>query len=85
MVDIQSRFLDHLTTRVVIPLLPLDRAPKAVIRTLNPVFVIDGDSYMLMTQALVSVPLKRLRRAAGTLDAERDNIVRAVGALLSGL
>jgi len=85
LVDIQSRFLDQLSTRVVIPLVPLDLAPKATLPSLNPVFVIGGDSYMLVTQALVALPVKRLRAPVGTLEPHRDEIVRAVDALLSGL
>ncbi len=84
-VDIQSRLLGDLGTRVVMPLRPLGLAPRSTLPALNPVFVIGGDSYMLMGQNHATLSLKRLRRATGTLDAERDDIVRAVDALLSGL
>lgn len=36
LVDLQADLLDHLNTRIVAPLLPVDRAPKPA-ATLNPV------------------------------------------------
>jgi toxin CcdB len=84
-VDIQSRLLDDFGTRVVMPLVPLGLAPRSPLPSLNPVFVIGGDRYMLMGQNHATLSVKRLRRSAGTLDAERDQIVRAVDALISGL
>jgi toxin CcdB len=84
-VDIQSRLLDELSTRVVIPLLPRHAAPSVPAKTLNPLVLIDGAEYVLMTQNLATVPLSRLRAPVGTLAAHRDEIVRAIDALLSGL
>lgn len=81
----QSRLLDGFATRVVIPLLPLNDAPKSPVRTLNPIFVVDGSSYMLMAQNIATVPLKQLGTPVGSLAAERDDVVRAIDALLSGL
>jgi toxin CcdB len=85
LMDIQSRLLDGLATRVVMPLLPLGLAPRSTLPALNPIFVIGGDSDMLMGLNRATLSVKHLRRSAGTLDAERDEIVRAVEALISGL
>lgn len=83
-VDIQSRLLDAMATRVVIPLLPRQAAPPPA-KALNPVLTIDGVEHVLMTQNIATVPLVQLRTPAGTLAMERDQIVRAIDALLSGL
>jgi toxin CcdB len=84
-VDIQSRLLDEMSTRVVIPLVPRQIAPYAPAKTLNPVIIIDGAEHMLMTQNIATVPLARLRTPAGTLASHRDEIIRAIDTLLSGL
>ncbi len=41
LLDVQADLLEHLNTRVVVPLLPMDLTPKPA-RRLNPVFEING-------------------------------------------
>ncbi len=84
-VDIQSGLLDELSTRVVIPLLPRSAAPRIPAKTLNPIISVSGAEYVLMTQNIATVPLSLLRTPVGTLATHRDEIVRAIDALLSGL
>jgi toxin CcdB len=84
-VDAQSRLLDELSTRVVIPLISRGSAPAILLKTLNPRFSIDGDEYVLMTQNMASIPNAQLRAPVGTLATQRDHIVRAIDALLSGI
>ena len=81
-VDVQAPLLDELSTRVVIPLLPADG--RGTIRDLNPVVDIDGRPFVVMTQELSAVPRTLLKRSAGSLDAWRDEIVRALDVLLTG-
>jgi toxin CcdB len=84
-VDVQSRLLEELATRVVIPLVAQAVAPRIPMKTLNPVLPFDGTAFVLMTQNMASIPLAQMGRLAGTLAAERDQIVRAIDALLSGI
>jgi toxin CcdB len=84
-VDVQSRLLDELSTRVVIPLIPKATAPAIPVKTLNPLFSIDDGEYVLMTQNMAAVPNAQLRISVGTLAAQRDHIVHAIDALLSGI
>jgi toxin CcdB len=84
-VDVQSRLLDDLSTRVVIPLIPKRVAPAIPVKTLNPLFFIEGGEYVLMTQNIASVPNVQLRAPVGTLSAQCDHIVRAIDTLLSGI
>jgi toxin CcdB len=84
-VDIQSRLLGDLATRVVIPVIPKASAPRITLSTLNPIVTIGGAEFVLMTQNVAAVPLQRLGAPAGSLDFHRDDIVRAIDALLSGL
>jgi toxin CcdB len=84
-VDIQSRLLDEMATRVVIPLLARHAAPPVPAKTLNPIIWIEGSEYVLMTQNIATVPVTQLRMPVGTLVPHRDQIVRAIDTLLSGL
>lgn len=82
-VDVQSNHLDGLQTRVVVPLLPPAQVPKPT-RDLHPVFEIEGEAFILATQLLAAVPLRELGRRVGTLEAQRDDITRALDLLLTG-
>ena len=55
--DVQADLLQELGTRVVVPLLPPDRAPKPA-RGLNPAFDIDGQPHPMLTQFIAAVPAK---------------------------
>lgn len=81
--DVQAALLDHLATRAVVPLVPLAGAPTPI-KELNPVFDIDGEPHVMLTQAIASIPAKELRRAVASLDGRHDEITRALDILLLG-
>jgi toxin CcdB len=81
--DVQAELLDHLGTRVVVPLLPKDAAPPPI-EELNPIFDIDGESYVMMTQSIATVPVRELKRMTASLDSRHDDIKRALDILLTG-
>lgn len=84
-VDIQADLLRELKSRIVIPLLREKDAPRATLKALNPMCVVGGANHVLMTQNLASVPVSELGPPVGSLTAQRDSIIRAIDALLSGL
>jgi toxin CcdB len=84
-VDVQSRLLDDLATRVVIPLIPRHEAPAIRLKTVNPLFHIEGREYVLMTQNMATVLTNRMDDPVGTLASQRDHLVRAIDALLGGI
>jgi toxin CcdB len=84
LVDVQSNLLDELRTRVVIPLLRQEDAPKPI-KTLNPCIQIDNQNYVLLTQNIASVPQTDLGELVGTAMTQRDTIIRAIDTMLSGL
>ena len=49
-VDVQSRLLEGLAIRVVVPLVPRAFAPRIPMKTLNPMLLFNGAAFMLMTQ-----------------------------------
>ena len=65
LLDVQADLLDHLNTRVVVPVLPLVRAPKPA-RRLNPVVVIEGMECVMLTQFLGVMPVRELGRRVGS-------------------
>jgi toxin CcdB len=55
--DVQADLLNELATRVVVPLLPQDTAPKPA-RGLNRAFEIDGRPHLTLTQFIAAVAKK---------------------------
>jgi toxin CcdB len=84
LVDIQSDLLDPLATRVVIPLVKSSAMPKPA-RHLNPVFRVREEPVVLSTAELAGVSRRALGETVGSLAEHRDEILRAVDFLLSGI
>jgi toxin CcdB len=83
-VILQSDLLDGLTTRVVAPLIAASRVTRTL-ATLNPPVRIGESDYLLMPQLAATLTLAELGTRVGSLAAMRDQITRAVDALLSGI
>ncbi len=81
--DVQADLLSHLATRTVVPLLREDRAPKPI-SELNPVFEVRSERYVMVTQAIASIPKHELKRAAASLAEQHDRVIRALDTLLIG-
>jgi len=82
-VDVQSDFVSAIGTRVVVPLVPAPWFTPPV-RDLNPFVEIAGQRLMVLTQELVSVPVRYLRNPVASLTNRHDDITRALDILLSG-
>ena len=83
LLDVQADLLGNLNTRVVVPLMPRDAAPLPA-KGLNPVFRIEGESVVMVTQFLAAVPASMLKKPILPLDVERDAIVSALDMLFQG-
>ena len=83
--DVQADPLLHLRTRLVVPLLDLDTAPRPLIDTLNPVFMVAGGEVAMMTQYAAAVSQAQIGAVAGTLTDEDYRIGRALDMLLTGV
>lgn len=81
--DVQHELHDQLSTRVVVPLLPVATAPKPS-RGLNPAIEVEGEPHLLFPQYLAAVPRRELRRPVANLAPHRDDITRALDLLLAG-
>ena len=72
LLDVQANLMSEMNTRVVIPLMPRNAAPKPAGR-LNPVFQIDGKAFVMVTQFLAAISRDELKEKVGSLvhrDAE---------------
>lgn len=83
LLDVQADALEHLNTRMVVPLLPAQRAPRPA-STLNPVFRIGAVDYVMATQYMAAVPARILKHSPFGLAQRRDEIIAAVDLLLRG-
>lgn len=83
LLDVQADILQQMSTRAAVPLLPLNEAPKPA-KTLNPVFDIAGESYVMVTQYLAAVPERELQTPTCGLQHRHDDIVAAVDFLFHG-
>ena len=84
LLDVQANLLDHLNTRVVVPLMPTAAAPKAA-KVLNPSFEMGGATYVLVTQFLATVPRRLLGAEVADLQAQASVIVNALDCLFQGV
>ena len=83
LLDVQTELLDHLRTRVVVPLLPLAETP-APIRKLNPVFEMGGRKLVMATQFIATLPVARLGESRFSLAAHQEQIEGALEMLFQG-
>lgn len=81
--DVQADVLDVLNTRIVVPLLPEAQAPVPAKR-LNPVFEVDGERAVMVTQYLSAVPVRVLGRPMGSLVDKADEIGAALDMVFVG-
>ena len=81
--DLQTDLIET-GTRVVAPLFPVGAGPKAIGR-LEPVFQIEGSSYVLHTAEMAAIPSALLKREAVTdLSAFDYEIRGALDMVFSG-
>ncbi len=83
LLDVQTDLLSDLNTRVVVPLLPKAKAPKPAAR-LNPVFDINDERVVMVTQFMAAVPVGVLKSQVCNLSDEFDQITNAIDMLMQG-
>lgn len=81
--DCQADVLDYLNTRFTVPLLHPRKSPKPA-EHLNPLFSIDGENLIMVTQFATAIPSIELDERIASLRAHHSTIIRAIDMLLSG-
>jgi toxin CcdB len=83
-VDCQADLLSGLKTRVVAPLVALEKAPPPA-RHLNPVFELHGERFVLMAQLLSAVEVRELGDCVGSLGEQGEVVLKALDFLVTGV
>lgn len=83
LIDLQTEINSHFATRVVAPLLPVEEIPVYA-KALNPVFEVEGQRVVMVTQGMAAVPLHLLKHSVMSLDDKRSEIVAALDLLFQG-
>ena len=83
-VVIQNDLLADLQTRVV-AFLAQDRMDSELFQYLTPQITVEGINYTLEMHSLATVSLKELGTKLGDMRDQRDKLIRAIDALLSGI
>ncbi len=85
LLDIQSNLLDELRTTVVIPLSPASLAGAATLAKLCPTLLIEGESFIAITQQIAGIDRKHVGEEVSDLSQNRAEIIAAVDFMLSGI
>lgn len=80
LVEVQGRFVESLTTCVVIPLVCKEYFYGATV--LNPVITVNGVAYLLSTAEITAVFRKILGVPVVSAQAQRSEIIAAIDRLL---
>ena len=83
LLDVQSDIIDDLNVRAVVPLMPLDIAPKPA-RRLNPIFDLGEAPHSMVTQYIASVPKTTLGAPRMNLSDKDEEITAALDMLFQG-
>jgi len=83
LLDVQASLLSDLNTRIVVPLLPQSSAPAAA-AMLNPMFDLQGKSFVMATQFMAAVPNTLLKIPVMNLEPSRNEITLARDFLFQG-
>lgn len=85
LLDVQSDLIAELGTRVVVPLYTAAAMKGKTLKTLTPVFEIEGRQCVMMTPQLAGIAKKQLGTQVATLSAQRDDIIAALDLLITGI
>lgn len=83
LLDVQADLLDRLDTRVVVPLFPEKEAPPPM-ASLNPVFDIQGQRHVMLTQSIATLRRRDLGKPILSLEGQYQRIMNALDMLLTG-
>jgi len=83
LLDVQADLLDHLRTRIIVPLILYEKAPKPA-RRLNPTFDIGEKRYVMATHYMAATPITELKSPVANLLKEHDAIQTALDMVFHG-
>ncbi len=85
LVDIQHHLIADIATRIVIPLGKLSHFKNEIMQGLTPNVTYDGESLLLLTPQIASVPATLLKEPIGSLSHMRDEIISSLDLATTGI
>lgn len=85
LLDVQSGLLDHLITRVVVPLARPELIGNKSAKYLNPSIEIQSEEFVMLTQELAAVPARILGAPVASLKDKHVEIIQALDIIFSGV
>jgi len=82
-VDVQADVHGKLATRIVVPLVARGRYLQPATR-LTPIMKVRDDDYVVLFPLLAAVPRTALGEVVGSLAAQRQTLLAALGLLVTG-
>ncbi|MEL6792402.1 MAG: CcdB family protein [Pseudomonadota bacterium] len=83
LLDVQADIIGDLNVHAVVPLMPLDIAPKPAKR-LNPIFDLGEAPHSMVTQYISSVPKQTLGAPVMNLSERGEDVTAALDMLFQG-
>ncbi|GAB5382095.1 MAG: hypothetical protein Alis3KO_36080 [Aliiglaciecola sp.] len=84
-VDIQNPIISELSTRLVIPLGNAKAFQNRALSKLTPEIEYEGETYLLLTPQLTSMPMHLLQDPIGSIEALRDSVINAIDFAITGI
>ena len=84
LLDVQSDLLSDLETRVVVPLSPITAIKGSILRSLMPVFEIEGERFVMLTPQIAGIPKSELGTPVTRVERYRSEIIAAIDFLVTG-
>jgi toxin CcdB len=84
LIDVQADLLGNLSTRLVVPMMSVSDSPP-VLNRLNPIFDIQSELYVMVTQFLAAVPASILKTPVTSLVQSDAEIMAALDMALTGV
>lgn len=85
LLDIQSDLISDLGTRVVVPMCLTSTMRGKLVKTLMPIFGIEGKQYAMLTPQLAGISKQHLGAKVTNLADKRVEIVAALDLLITGI
>ena len=82
--EVQSDLLADITTRVVVPLVRATERSRPT-EHLNPLFSVEGQDVVMLTEQIAGVPQKALGEIVQSLAERRDDILAALDLMFTGI
>lgn len=84
-VDVQNPIIEGLSTRLVIPLTNQGYLQNRTLPRLTPEIKYEGETYLLLTPQLTSMPSHLLKAPIGTIKLLRGIVVDAIDFAVTGV